>query len=623
MVSASMAVQHVKWLQHAQDAPVAGRVSSLNVLLTSTCWRNDHNGFSHQGPGPDRLPHPAVTRGRAGVAAAGRQHDPVDHRPLPAQHRPRQPHRRRQAEAPAVPLPRGGATPLRGRVPGCGSGPAPAAPDEEPDIVLACAGDVPTQEALAAAELLAEHVPDLRVRFVNVVDLMALLPENDHPHGFTDSHFDELFTPDKHVVFAFHGYPRAVHQLDPRAQQPRSLPRPRLQRAGHDDDAVRHGRPQPDEPVPPRPGGAAPRERPASPAGTSWPTLCERRLAEHRPYIRGAPRGPARHHRLDVARRWPAAPTGGPVVSTRGHQHLHRRHRGAVRQVGGGRRAARPAGPARRPGRVSSGRSCAPARRDELVLTLLSQLPGDLPVEQACGRHRTTSCTPTPSGRWGRSSTGSTRSPAHHDVVLVVGSDFTDVPAPTEFSVNATVAANLGSRAAARGARPRATTPREVAATRGDGRRGRPRRARPRDRGRGQPGRTRTCSRRPQRACPSGSARARRRPCPRRRCCGRRRSGTSSTPATAALVHGDPALLDRECMGLVVAAMTMPHVLDRLVEGGVVIVPGDREDVVLGRAAGAPVHDLSRPCPASSSTAASRCRPRSSGSSTGSASCCR
>ena len=71
----------------------------------------------------------------------------------------------------------------------------------------------PTQEALAAAELLREHVPDLRFRFVNVVDLMALLPEDDHPHGYTDSQFDDLFTADRHVVFAFHGYPRAVHQL--------------------------------------------------------------------------------------------------------------------------------------------------------------------------------------------------------------------------------------------------------------------------------------------------------------------------------------------------------------------------------------------------------------------------
>jgi xylulose-5-phosphate/fructose-6-phosphate phosphoketolase len=84
---------------------------------------------------------------------------------------------------------------------------------ERPDIVLACAGDVATQETLAAAELLREHTPELKVRIVNVVDLMALLPENDHPHGFPDSVFDGLFTSDVDVIFAFHGYPRAVHQL--------------------------------------------------------------------------------------------------------------------------------------------------------------------------------------------------------------------------------------------------------------------------------------------------------------------------------------------------------------------------------------------------------------------------
>jgi xylulose-5-phosphate/fructose-6-phosphate phosphoketolase len=78
---------------------------------------------------------------------------------------------------------------------------------------MACCGDVPTLETLAAVELLREHVPNLKVRFVNVVDLMALLPENDHPHGYADSVFDDLFTADRHVVFAFHGYPRAVHQL--------------------------------------------------------------------------------------------------------------------------------------------------------------------------------------------------------------------------------------------------------------------------------------------------------------------------------------------------------------------------------------------------------------------------
>ena len=213
MVSASMAVQHVKWLQHAQALPWRASVPSLNVLLTSTCWRNDHNGFSHQGPGLIDAMLPALARGGPRVAAAGRQHDAVGHGPLPAQPGPRQPDRGRQAAPPAVPHASRRRTATTPRVRGSGSGRRRAPKDESPDVVLACAGDVPTQEALAAAELLREHVPDLRVRFVNVVDLMALLPENDHPHGFADRQFDGLFTRDRDVVFAFHGYPRAVHQV--------------------------------------------------------------------------------------------------------------------------------------------------------------------------------------------------------------------------------------------------------------------------------------------------------------------------------------------------------------------------------------------------------------------------
>ncbi len=212
MVSASMAVQHVKWLQHAQELPWRASVSSLNVLLTSTCWRNDHNGFSHQGPGlidamlplspgvvrvwlpPDAnstlsiMDHCLRSKDHVNLIVVDKQQH-LQYLTLDEAHRH------------------------------CASGAgvwewaSSCAEDEQPDIVLACAGDVPTQEALAAAELLREHVPDLRVRFVNVVDLMALLPENDHPHGYADSQFDDLFTPDKHVVFAFHGYPRAVHQL--------------------------------------------------------------------------------------------------------------------------------------------------------------------------------------------------------------------------------------------------------------------------------------------------------------------------------------------------------------------------------------------------------------------------
>ena len=212
MVSASMAVQHVKWLQHAHDLPWRAPVSSLNVLLTSTCWRNDHNGFSHQGPGliDSMLPlSPGVVRvwlpPDANTTLSVMDHClrstdhvnliVVDKQPHLQYLTLEQAHRHNAAGA--------GVWDWAGSCP----------EGDRPDIVLACAGDVPTQEALAAAELLRTHVPDLKVRFVNVVDLMALLPENDHPHGFSDSQFDALFTDDTDVVFAFHGYPRAVHQL--------------------------------------------------------------------------------------------------------------------------------------------------------------------------------------------------------------------------------------------------------------------------------------------------------------------------------------------------------------------------------------------------------------------------
>ncbi len=212
MVSASMAIQHVKWLQHAQTLRWRDSVASLNILLTSTCWRNDHNGFSHQGPGlidcliplaPDVvrvwLPPDANTT----LSIADHCFRSKDHVNLIVVDK--QPHLQYLT--------------LEEAHDHCAAGAGEWAwasnLDEsgEPDIVIACAGDVPTQEALAAAELLRDHVPDLRVKFVNVVDIMALLPENDHPHGFTDTQFDDLFTKDKHVVFAFHGYPRAIHQL--------------------------------------------------------------------------------------------------------------------------------------------------------------------------------------------------------------------------------------------------------------------------------------------------------------------------------------------------------------------------------------------------------------------------
>jgi xylulose-5-phosphate/fructose-6-phosphate phosphoketolase len=212
MVSASMAVQHVKWLQHAQDLPWRASVSSLNILLTSTCWRNDHNGFSHQGPGliDCLLPlAPGVVRvflpPDANTALWISEHclAGTDHVNLIVVDK--QKHLQYLSLEEAARACSAG-TSVWDWASTCG-------PDEDPDIVLACAGDVPTQEALAAVQLLREGVPDLKVRFVNVIDLMTLIPEDDHPNGFSDSHFEDVFTAERHVVFAFHGYPRAVHQL--------------------------------------------------------------------------------------------------------------------------------------------------------------------------------------------------------------------------------------------------------------------------------------------------------------------------------------------------------------------------------------------------------------------------
>ena len=213
MVSSSMLIQHTKWLQHAQTLSWRAEVASLNVLLTSTCWRNDHNGFSHQGPGlidtaiplaPDVvrvwLPPDANTTLSIGRhCLESRNHVNlivVD----------KQPHLQYLSmdDAEALCSVGAGVWDWAGTEDESG---------DDPDVVLAAAGDVPTLEILAAAALLREHVPYLRVRVVSVVDLMAMLPPHDHPHGFSDEQFEGFFTRDTEVVFAFHGYPRAVHQL--------------------------------------------------------------------------------------------------------------------------------------------------------------------------------------------------------------------------------------------------------------------------------------------------------------------------------------------------------------------------------------------------------------------------
>ena len=211
MVSASMLVQHGKWLEVAADLFWREPVASLNVLLTSTCWRNDHNGFSHQGPG---LIDIAVTM-RGNVA---RVYLPPDANCLlaVAEHCLRS---RdcvnlividKQPQLQWLNLDAAREHCLHGASiwPWASSG---SPNDDDVDVVLASAGDIPTTELLAAADLLHEQVPDLSFRVVNVVDLMALFTRDVHPHGMDESRFIDLFTTDRDVVFAFHGYPGAIH----------------------------------------------------------------------------------------------------------------------------------------------------------------------------------------------------------------------------------------------------------------------------------------------------------------------------------------------------------------------------------------------------------------------------
>ncbi|MFC8182233.1 MULTISPECIES: phosphoketolase family protein [Nocardiaceae] len=216
MVSVSMMIQHVKWLQHAADLPWREPVASLNVLLTSTCWRNDHNGFSHQGPGmiDAAIPlSPEVVRiwlppdSNTLLSIADHCFRSRDHVNLIVVDK--QPHLQYLTLQQAAEHCAAGASVWHW----AGTETESAGSPSEPDVVLAAAGDVPTQEILAAAQILAEWVPYLRVRVVNVVDLMALVTPGDHPHGFTHEKFVDLFTADTDVVFAFHGYPRAVHEL--------------------------------------------------------------------------------------------------------------------------------------------------------------------------------------------------------------------------------------------------------------------------------------------------------------------------------------------------------------------------------------------------------------------------
>jgi xylulose-5-phosphate/fructose-6-phosphate phosphoketolase len=207
----SMFNQHAKWLKVTRELPWRAPIASLNYLLTSHVWRQDHNGFSHQDPGfidhavnkkadvirvylpPDANTLLSVTdhclrsRNYVNIIVAGKQPAPqwLD---------------------------------MESAVRHCTAGLGKwnwASNDEgaEPDVVMACAGDVPTLETLAAVLLLREHAPELKVRVVNVVDLMSLQPRSEHPHGWADEAFDALFTRDKPIIFAYHGYPWLIHRL--------------------------------------------------------------------------------------------------------------------------------------------------------------------------------------------------------------------------------------------------------------------------------------------------------------------------------------------------------------------------------------------------------------------------
>jgi xylulose-5-phosphate/fructose-6-phosphate phosphoketolase len=207
----SMFNQHAKWLKACSEIGWRRPIASLNYLLTSHVWRQDHNGFSHQDPGfidhvvnkkadvvrvylpPDAntllsvVDHCLRSRDYVNVIVAGKQ--------------------------PALQW-----LDMDAAVRHCTVGVGIwtwASNDNgvEPDVVMACAGDVPTLETLAAVDLLRTHLPDLKVRVVNVVDLMTLQPATEHPHGLSDWEFDSIFTPDKPVIFAFHGYPWLIHRL--------------------------------------------------------------------------------------------------------------------------------------------------------------------------------------------------------------------------------------------------------------------------------------------------------------------------------------------------------------------------------------------------------------------------
>jgi xylulose-5-phosphate/fructose-6-phosphate phosphoketolase len=207
----SMVNQHAKWLKVCGGIPWRRPIASLNYLLSSHVWRQDHNGFSHQDPG--FIDH--VVNKKAGVI---RVYLPPDANGLLSvtDHCLRSRNYINVVVAGKQPAPQWLTMEEAIAHTAAGIGRWDWASNDrgsEPDVVMACCGDVPTLETLAAVELLREHLPDLTVRVINVVNLMKLQPSEEHPHGLTEDAFDALFTIDKPVVFAFHGYPWLIHRL--------------------------------------------------------------------------------------------------------------------------------------------------------------------------------------------------------------------------------------------------------------------------------------------------------------------------------------------------------------------------------------------------------------------------
>lgn len=207
----SMFNQHAKWLKMTREISWRRKIASLNILLTSTVWRQDHNGFTHQDPG--FIDH--VVNKKSEIV---RVYLPPDANCLLSvmDHCLRSYHYVNVIIAGKHPSPQW--LSMEEAVDHCTRGIgiwnwASNDQDCEPDVVMACSGDVPTLETLAAVSILKEHLPELKIRVVNVVDLLKLERQSEHPHGLTDRDFDALFTTNKPVIFAFHGYPWLIHRL--------------------------------------------------------------------------------------------------------------------------------------------------------------------------------------------------------------------------------------------------------------------------------------------------------------------------------------------------------------------------------------------------------------------------